>query len=151
IGWFARVRYWGMPLIKWIGPIPATAVVPLAMTISSNLFVSGAALIAYAVSFPVIMLTVSGISNVRLSYLDVAKTLGAGQSYLIFRVAIPAALPHIFIGVFIGLLVSFLTLIVAEFGVSAGLGWYIKWRQGYGEYDKVFASLIVMSVFFSSI
>lgn len=151
IGWFARLRYWGMPLIKWIGPIPATALVPLAMTISSNLFISGAALIAYAVSFPVIMLTVSGIANVRLSYLDVAKTLGAGQPYLIFRVAIPAALPHIFIGVFIGLLVSFLTLIVAEVGVSAGLGWYIKWKQGYGEYDKIFASLIVMSVFFSTI
>jgi NitT/TauT family transport system permease protein len=151
IGWYSRVRYWGMPLIKWIGPIPATALVPLAMTISSNLFITGAALIAYAVSFPVIQLTVSGIANVRLSYLDVAKTLGAKESYLIFRVAIPAALPHIFIGVFIGLLVSFLTLIVAEVGVSAGLGWYIKWKQGYGEYDKIFASLIVMSVFFSSI
>ena len=49
------------------------------------------------------MLTISGIANTRASYLDVARTLGAGQSYLIFRVAIPAAMPSIFIGLFMGL------------------------------------------------
>jgi ABC-type nitrate/sulfonate/bicarbonate transport system permease component len=38
------------------------------------------------------MLTASGISNVRSSYLDVARTLGAGRAYLIFRVALPAAM-----------------------------------------------------------
>ena len=48
------------------------------------------------------MLTSSGIANVRLSYLDVARTLGAGRWYLIFRVAIPSALPNIFIGLFMG-------------------------------------------------
>ena len=25
IGWFAEARYWGMPLLKVVGPIPATA------------------------------------------------------------------------------------------------------------------------------
>ena len=60
------------------------------------------------------MLTASGISNTRASYLDVARTLGAGRAYLIFRVAIPAAMPSIFIGLFMGLGASFLTLVVAE-------------------------------------
>src|SRR5205814_6248244 len=31
IGWFLKARYWGMPLLKIIGPIPATAWIPLAM------------------------------------------------------------------------------------------------------------------------
>ncbi len=61
------------------------------------------ALIALAVWFPVTMLTASGISNTRASYLDVARTLGASRGYLIFRVAIPAAMPSIFIGLFMGL------------------------------------------------
>jgi NitT/TauT family transport system permease protein len=152
IGWFPSVRYWGMPVLKVVGPIPATALVALSMTVFSETFLSGAALIGFAVWFPVTMLTASGIANVRLSYLDVARTLGAGRLYLIFRVAIPAALPHIFIGLFMGLGASFLTLVVAErLGVDAGLGWYVNFRQSNMEYDKTFASLIIMAVFFSGL
>jgi NitT/TauT family transport system permease protein len=152
IGWSSKARYWGMPVLKVIGPIPATALIPLAMAIFSSSFFSGAALIALAVWFPVTMLTASGISNVRQSYLDVARTLGAGRLYLIFRVALPAAMPSIFIGLFMGLGAAFLTLIAAEtVGVSAGLGYYVRWRQAYCEYDKVYAALIVMAVFFSAV
>ena len=152
IGWFRGVRYWGMPALKAVGPIPATAYVPLAMTLFSDAFVSGAALIAMAVWFPVTMLTSSGIANVPVSYLDVARTLGARRGYLIFRVAIPAATPSIFLGLFMGLGASFLTLIVAEtVGVRSGLGWYLKWQQGYVEYAKVYAALILMAAFFSGL
>jgi len=152
MGWFRLARYWGMPVLKFVGPIPATALVPLVMMISRESFVCGVVLIAYSVWFPVTMLTASGVANVRLSYLDVARTLGAGRLYLIFRVAIPSALPNIFIGLFIGLTVSFLTLMVAEtIGVKAGLGWYLLWQKGYAEYAKVYASLIIMAAFFSTI
>jgi NitT/TauT family transport system permease protein len=152
IGWSTRVRYWGMPILKIVGPIPATAWIPLAMVLSPSALISAIALIALAVWFPVTMLTASGISNVRVAYLDVAKTLGANRNYLIFRVAIPAALPSIFIGLFMGLGTSFLTLIVAEMmGVKAGLGWYITWARDWAEYSKVFAALIIMAAFFSTI
>ena len=152
IGWSAPIRYWGMPILKVVGPIPATAWIPLALVLSPSAIFSSAALIALAVWFPVTMLTASGISNTRASYLDVARTLGAGPGYLIFRVAIPAAVPNIFIGLFMGLGASFLTLVVAEsVGVKSGLGWYVSWAQGWAEYGKVFASLIIMAAFFSTI
>jgi len=152
IGWSSSIRYWGMPILKVVGPIPATAWIPLALVISPTAIISAAALIALAVWFPVTMLTSSGISNTRASYLDVARTLGAGRAYLIFRVAIPAALPSIFIGLFMGLGASFLTLVVAEsVGVKSGLGWYVSWAQGWAEYGKVFAALIIMAAFFSTI
>lgn len=152
IGWFRLARYWCLPYLKLIGPVPATALVALAMMLSTNGFVCGMALIAFAVWFPVTVLTYSGITNVRIAYLDVARTLGAGQSYLVFRVAIPAALPMIFIGLFMGLLVSFLTLIAAEtVGVSNGLGWYVQWQKGYAEYAKVWAALSITSVFCSGL
>lgn len=152
IGWFKTARYWGMPLLKIIGPIPATAWIPLVMVISPSAKWSATGLIALAVWFPVTMLTVSGISNTRAAYLDVARTLGANESYLIFRVAIPAALPNIFIGLFMGLGTSFLTLIVAEtVGVKSGLGWYVAWAQGWAEYGKVYAALVIMAAFFSTI
>jgi NitT/TauT family transport system permease protein len=152
IGWSRPIRYWGMPILKIVGPIPATAWIPLAMVVSPSGTVSAMALIALAVWFPVTMLTSSGISNTRASYLDVARTLGAGRGYLIFRVAVPAALPNIFIGLFMGLGASFLTLVVAEtVGVKSGLGWYVSWAQGWAEYGKVFAALVIMAAFFSTI
>lgn len=152
IGWYSQARYWGMPLLKIIGPIPATAWIPLAMILSPSTRYSSIGLIALAVWFPVTMLTASGISNTRASYLDVARTLGAKQGYLIFHVAIPAAMPNIFIGLFMGLGTSFLTLIVAEtVGVKAGLGYYLNWAQGWAEYGKVYGALIIMAAFFSTI
>lgn len=152
IGWSGTVRYWGMPILKIVGPIPATAWIPLAMVVAPSALISAAGLIALAVWFPVTMLTASGISNTRASYLDVARTLGAGSRYLIFRVAFPAAVPSIFIGLFMGLGASFLTLVVAEsVGVKSGLGWYVSWAQGWAEYGKVFAALIIMAAFFSTL
>ncbi|MFZ0505932.1 MAG: ABC transporter permease subunit [Chthoniobacterales bacterium] len=152
IGWFPHARYWGMPILKIVGPIPATAWIPLAMVISPSAMFSATGLIALAVWFPVTMLTASGISNTRASYLDVARTLGARPVYLIFNVAIPAAMPSIFIGLFMGLGASFLTLVVAEtVGVKSGLGWYVSWAQGWAEYGKVYAALLIMAAFFSTI
>jgi NitT/TauT family transport system permease protein len=153
IGWFPRVRYWGMPALKIIGPLPATALIPLVMSFSKNSFLPAVSLIAYAVWFPVTMLTSSGIASVRTSYLDVARTLGAERRFLIWHVALPSAMPHIFIGLFMGLASSFLTLIVAEtVGVQAGLGWYINWRRGAGmEYANVYGALLLMSLFFSAL
>jgi NitT/TauT family transport system permease protein len=43
-------------------------------------------------------------------------------------------------------------LIVAEtVGVKSGLGWYLKWQQGYVEYARVYAALVIMSAFFSGL
>ena len=152
IGWFKHARYWGMPILKVIGPIPATAWIPLALVLSPSAMLSAIGIIALAVWFPVTMLTASGISNTKASYLDVARTLGASRAYLIFRVAIPAALPNIFLGLFMGLGSAFLTLIVAEtVGVKSGLGWYLSWSREWAEYGKVYGALVIMAIFFSSI
>jgi NitT/TauT family transport system permease protein len=152
IGWSSRVRYWGMPVLKILGPMPATAWIPLAMVICPGSGLAAASLIAMAVWFPVTMLTISGVSNVQMSYLDVARTLGAGRAYLIFRVVIPAALPSIFVGLFMGLGASFLTLVVAEgIGVSSGLAWYADEARSGMEYSKIYASLIITAIFFSII
>ncbi|HZN66017.1 MAG TPA: ABC transporter permease [Tepidisphaeraceae bacterium] len=152
IGWFRLARYWGMPVMKLVGPIPATALIPMSLMLFHSPMMSAVALVALAVWFPVTMLTLSGVMNVRGSYLDVARTLGARPAYLIFRVAIPAAAPSIFVGLFMGLGASFLTLVVAEgVGVQAGLGWYIDWARAYSDYSKVYAALVIMTAYFSTI
>ncbi len=152
MGWNKTVSYWVMPILKIIGPIPATAWIPIAMVVFPTTFWSSIFLIVLSVWFPVTVMTSSGIGNVRNSYLEVARTLGAGSKYLIFKVAIPASYPMIFIGLFMGMGNSFITLIVAEMlGVKAGLGWYINWAQGWAEYNKVYACLIVIALIFSTL
>ena len=152
MGWSQRWNYWIGPLLKIIGPIPATAWIPIALVAFPTSFLASVFLIALAVWFPVTVMTSSGIANVRNAFFEVAKTLGGNQKYLIFKVAIPAAMPMIFVGLFMGMGTSFLTLIVAEMlGVKAGLGWYINWAQGWAEYAKVYTSLIVIAAMFSSI
>src|SRR3954462_8251488 len=42
IGWSTPVRYWGMPILKIVGPIPATAWIPLAMVVSPSAVLSAA-------------------------------------------------------------------------------------------------------------
>lgn len=67
------------------------------------------------------------------AWYDVARTLGASQRFLILRVAIPAALPNVFVGLFMGLGASFSVLIVAEMvGVKSGIGFYLQWAPGLG-------------------
>jgi NitT/TauT family transport system permease protein len=150
IGWSSRVRYWAMPLLKFVGPIPATAWIPLAMTIMPSAFYTRVSLIAMAVWFPVAMLSASGIATVRGSYFDVARTMGAKGGFLIFRIAIPAALPNIFLGLFMGLGASFLTLFPAEaVGSSKGMVFYIDRAKNAYEYSKIYAALLIMAVFFS--
>ena len=152
IGWNKKWNYWVGPLLKIIGPIPATAWIPIAMVVFPTSFWASVFLITLAVWFPVTVMTSSGIGNVRNAFFEVARTLGGDEKYLIFKVAVPAAFPMIFIGLFMGLGASFLTLIVAEMlGVKAGIGWYINWAQGWAEYSKVYASLIVIAVIFSSL
>lgn len=152
MGWSQRFHYWLNPLLRLIGPIPATAWIPIAMVIFPTSFTASIFLIALSCWFPITVMTWSGIANVNKAYYEVARSLGASEWYLVSRVALPAAMPTIFVGLFMGLGVSFVTLVVGEMlGVKAGLGWFITWAQGWAEYGKVYAALIVMSLLFSAI
>lgn len=152
IGWFQAAHYWGHPILRFVGPLPATAWLPMAFFFLPSARSASTFLIALATTFPVAVLTSSGISSVSRSYYDIARTLGADTTFLITKVAIPAALPHVFVGLFMGLGSSFAVLIVAEMmGVKAGLGWYLQWAQGWAAYANLFAALIIMALLFSGL
>jgi len=147
IGWSRSVGYWVHPLLRFIGPLPPTAWLPFAFFMFPSSWSASTFLIALATGFPVTVLTWSGVASVSNSYYDVARTLGAKPSFLVLKVAIPAALPHVFVGLFMGLGASFAVVVVAEMiGVKAGLGWYLQWAQGWAAYSNMYAALIVMSL-----
>ncbi len=152
IGTFRAVGYWAHPVLRFVGPLPATAWLPLAFFAFPSSWSASTFLVALATGFPVTVLTWSGVAGVNKAYFDVARTLGASRGFLILRVAIPAALPHVFVGLFMGLGGSFAVLVVAEMlGVKSGLGWYLQWAQGWAAYANMYAALIVMALMCSSL
>ena len=98
IGWSRSVGYWVHPVLRFIGPLPATAWLPIAFFTFPSSWSASTFLIALATGFPVTVLTWSGVASVSNAYYDVARTLGAKPSFLVLKVAIPAALPHVFVG-----------------------------------------------------
>ncbi len=146
IGWSRLAGYWIHPVLRFIGPLPATAWLPLAFFVFPSSFSASIFLIALATGFPVTVLTWSGVASVNSAYYDIARTLGASQRFLVLKVAIPAAMPHVFVGLFMGLGNSFAVLVVAEMlGVKAGLGWYLQWAQGWAAYANMYAALLIMA------
>jgi NitT/TauT family transport system permease protein len=152
MGWSRAFSYWATPLLRYIGPLPATAWLPLAFFIFPSSGSASVFLVAFSTAFPVAVLTWSGIASVNRDYYEIARTLGASPLFLILRVAVPAALPHVFVGLFMGLSTSFAVLVVAEMlGVEAGLGWYLQWAQGWAAYANMYAALAVMAAMCSGL
>ncbi len=152
IGWSQAIGYWVHPVLRLIGPLPATAWLPIAFFAFPTSGSASVFLIALATGFPVTILTWSGIASVNRAYYDIARTLGASPSFLVFKVAIPGAMPHVFVGLFMGLGAAFSVLIIAEMlGVKAGLGWYLTWAQGWAAYANMYGALLVMAAICSGL
>jgi NitT/TauT family transport system permease protein len=152
MGWSRAIGYWIHPVLRLVGPLPATAWLPLAFFVFPSSHSASTFLIALATGFPVTVLTWSGVASVSSTYYDIARTLGANQSFLILKVTIPAAMPHVFVGLFMGLGNSFAVLVIAEMlGVKAGLGWYLQWAQGWAAYANMYAALLIMALIFSGL
>lgn len=147
LGYFKGVGYWLNPVTKIIGPIPTTAWIPLALSTFPTTNAANIFLIAFAVWFPVTLMTSSGIQSVNNVNFEVSRTLGASTLYQIIHVAIPASMPSIFLGIFYGTVSSFATLMAVEMnGNSSGIGWYINWQKSVMMYDGVYAGLIIIAV-----
>ena len=147
LGWSKRFSYWGMPFLKLIGPVPATAWIPCTFYFFPTTFGASIFIVALASGIPVAILTASGVGSVNRAFYDVGRILGADSWYLIRKVAIPASTPHVFVGLFMALYYSFAVLVVAEMlGAKYGLGWYIQFQTAYSGYANVYAAIIIMAV-----
>lgn len=149
-GYSKRVRYWVDPIIKFLGPIPTSTWVPVTMVIASSLFGGAVFIIALGSWFAVTVASMTGISNVDKDFFEAARTLGASERQLVFRVAIPHAMPSILQGCTQAMSSSCVALMIAEMlGVKSGLGWYMTWQSGWASYDKMFAALFVICLIFT--
>jgi NitT/TauT family transport system permease protein len=151
-GWSPKIRYWVMPLIRALGPIPSTTWISIILIVASSLFGGSVFMIALGVWYPVTMSAYNGVSNVDKSNFEIARTFGVSRAGLVFKVAIPAAMPSIFNGLTQGMGIACTALMVAEMlGVESGLGWYINWQRGWAEFAKMYAAVIIICLTFTAV
>lgn len=149
-GYSEKVKYWVNPLIKFLGPIPTSTWIPIIMVVATSLFKGAVFVIALGAWFAVTVASMTGIQNVDKDYFEAARTLGASSRQLVFRVAIPYAMPSILQGCTQAMSSACIAIMIAEMmGVKAGLGFYMTWAKSWAAYDKMFAALFVICFIFT--
>lgn len=133
--------------LQAIRPIPAIALVPLAILWfgigeESKLF-----LVSLGVFFPVWITAHTGIAATRRDYLQVAACLDASRRQTLFEVVLPAALPMIVAGLRVGIATSFILIVAAEMtGATSGLGFRLDQARLFSQADRLFVALVFLGL-----
>lgn len=128
------------PLIEVTRPIPAIALVPLAILLFPT-SEQGIVFITYfAAFFPVAVSTIHAMKTLPEVWEEAARTMGAGRVSVLLNVVVPGALPGIFSGLSVAMGVAWICVISAEMiSGQFGIGYY-TW-QAYGLLD--YAGVVV--------
>lgn len=146
-GRVALVRTLLNPFLTVLRPIPAIALVPVAIVWfgigeGSKYFV-----ISYTVFLTVWFNTHHGMEYIPETYLRAARSLGVSRVREFLTVVLPAAAPHIFAGIRLGVALAFLSLVAAELtGASSGIGYRLQEARQYIRTDRMFSLLIILGL-----
>jgi NitT/TauT family transport system permease protein len=138
-------------LTSMLNPLPAIAILPLAilwfgLSPSALVFV-----IANAVTWPIALNVSMGFKTVPPTIMMVGRNLGLRGGRMVKDVLMPAALPYIITGLKTGWAFGWRTIIAAElvFGVAGGhggLGFFINDSRTYLRIPDVFAGLVTIAL-----
>ncbi|MGJ4925621.1 ABC transporter permease [Bradyrhizobium sp. HKCCYLS2038] len=135
------------PFLRVLRPIPAIALVPVAIVWFGIGEGSKYFLISYTVFQTVWFSTHHGMEYVPEIYIRASRSLGASRAREFFTVVIPAAAPHIVAGIRLGVALALLSLVAAELsGASSGIGYRLQDARQYIRTDRMFALLIELGV-----
>jgi NitT/TauT family transport system permease protein len=136
-------------LTSMLNPLPAIALLPLALLWFGLGAQSLVFVLLHAVLWPVALNAHSGFRAVPPTLRMVGRNYGLTGISFVTRILLPAAFPSILAGLKIGWAFAWRTLIAAElvFGVSngsGGLGWYIFENKNLIQIPEVFAGLLTV-------
>ncbi|MFX0173979.1 MAG: ABC transporter permease [Candidatus Hodarchaeota archaeon] len=146
IGLSKKAEWSLSPIIELLRPIPPFAWIPFALVLFGLGLVSQSFIIFIGAFFPILTNTIKGVQETSPIHIDVAKTLGAKKSDIIFYVVLPSTLPSIFVGIRIGLGVGWMCVIAAELvglNVPTGLGYLIQYSAQFGNFGLTFATMLL--------
>jgi NitT/TauT family transport system permease protein len=135
------------PLTELARPIPAIAIVPVAILLFPT-DESGIVFITFlAAYFPIMVSTRHAVRALPTLWEDSVRTLGGGRWDVLKQVVLPGILPGVFGGLSVGMGVAWICVISAEM-ISGRLGIGYRTWQDYTvlAYPQVFVGIITIGV-----
>ena len=145
IGSSAMAREWLQPMLEFIRPLPASAVLPLAIALfglSSGMVL---AVVAFGAMWPVLLGTLHGLAAVLERLREVAAALQLSRTAFAFKLGLPQALPDILAGLRLSLTVSLIVSVVGEMIASQpGLGQAILLAARSFQASELYAGVLLL-------
>jgi len=134
------------PMLELIRPLPASAVIPVAILFLGLSNAMSLSVIAFGAIWPVLLASVHGFSTVAPELSDVSHVLEFKRHEYLRKIALPAALPDIIAGLRVGLAIALILTVVTEMQSSLpGLGWDIFFAQRTYRSADLYAGLILLA------
>jgi sulfonate transport system permease protein len=145
VGASATARAWIAPTLEFVRPLPASAVMPLAI----SLFGLSAGMVLFVVAFgamwPVLLATVYGLASVHVRLREVAQALQLSRLAFVLKIGLPNALPDILAGMRLSMTVSLIVAVVGEMIASqSGLGQAILLAARSFRASELFAGIALL-------
>jgi len=135
------------PVIVFLQIIPKIAIAPLFIIWFGFGFAPKLLLVFLLSFFPIVVSSLAGFKSADRDVMDFARTTGASDWRLFFRIQLPQALPHIFTGLKVGAALAATAAVVAEFVASdKGLGYLLLQYNGNIDTPMVFATIVLLSL-----
>ncbi len=148
MGWYPTVRAIIEPWTQFFRTIPPLAIIPLAIVLMGIGEVPKVFVITLASFLVAIVATFQGVLNVDKTMINAGRVLGASDMVIFRRIAVPASIPFIMVGLRQGLGASWATLVAAELiAAQEGIGYRMQQAQVYYDLATIFVGLITIGVF----
>ena len=146
-GRFRTVEYALDPFLWFLYSAPLIAFYPI-FVLWFGLGIPTVIALTFLLSVPQIAAsTLNGIQNVNPGLIRAARSLGAAEGDLLWKVVLPASVPVIIAGLRLGIGRALMGVVVGElFGATAGLGYSISYYGALLKTTDMIASLVVIVV-----
>jgi ABC-type nitrate/sulfonate/bicarbonate transport system permease component len=146
-GWYAALGRIVRPLVDLLRPIPPLAWIPIAIVWFGLGEPSKWFVIFLGAFFPIFTNAYRGMRSIPPVILRAARTMDVDGPALLFKVAIPAALPDIATGLRVGFGLSFGTLVAAELiAADRGMGYLVMQSRQLGELGVAVFGILLIGV-----
>lgn len=123
IGVSQAARTYVEPTLEFLRPLPASAMMPVAIALLGLSDAMVLAVIAFGALWPMLLATVHGFAAVEPRLYQVSRALGLSRREVIWKIALPSAMPDILAGMRVGLTIALILAVVGEMLASRpGLG-----------------------------
>jgi sulfonate transport system permease protein len=123
IGLSPRARTYLDPTLEVLRPLPATAVIPVAILLLGLTQTMIVAVIAFGAVWPVLLGTIQGLKTIEPRLVQLSHVLEMSRLDFVRKIALPNAVPDIFAGLRLALTISLILAVVTEMlSAQVGLG-----------------------------